>query len=100
MQIPSFANADPQKAAAIQLKWNGSAYTATVTDSNHVLSHFDFSLNGVNFSRSGDKLTVTTQKEFTNGIVTDPASYSIGNSNALPFGNARQRHSALGDFYG
>lgn len=82
-KIPSFANADPQKAAAIQLKWNGSAYTATVTDSNHVLSHFDFSLSGVNFSRSGDKLTVTTQKKFTNGIVTDPASYSIGNSNAV-----------------
>ena len=82
-KIPSFANADPQKAAAIQLKWNGSAYTATVTDSNHVLSHFDFSLSGVNFSRSGDKLTVTTQKEFTDGIVTDSASYSIGNSNAV-----------------
>lgn len=82
-KIPSFANADPQKAAAIQLKWNDSAYTATVTDSNNVLSHFDFSLSGVNFSRSGDKLTVTTQKEFTDGIVTDPASYSIGNSNAV-----------------
>ena len=45
----------------VEMEWDGSQYIATLTDTNKVLSHFSFSASkpGIQFSVSGNKLTVT-----------------------------------------
>lgn len=45
----------------IELEWNGEAYTATLTDTNGVLSDYVFSAStsGIRFSVSGNTLTIT-----------------------------------------
>ena len=62
--VPSFSSKFASQAKTIVLKWNSSnkRYEATVTDSNGVLSQFDFSLDGVKFSKSGNKLTISSTK--------------------------------------
>lgn len=62
--VPSFSSKFASQAKTIVLKWNSSnkRYETTVTDSNGVLSQFDFSLDGVKFSKSGNKLTISSTK--------------------------------------
>ena len=43
--IPSFMAKTPGKAQSVELAWNGTNYTATLTDSNKVLSEYSFSAN-------------------------------------------------------
>ena len=69
--VPSFCTKSSGSAKVNELEWNGSKYVATLTDSNGVLSNYDFKANisGVAFSTSGNKLTVSMDKapskEFT-----------------------------------
>lgn len=69
--VPSFCTKSSDSAKVNELEWNGSKYVATLTDSNGVLSNYDFkaSISGVTFSTSGNKLTVSMDKapskEFT-----------------------------------
>ena len=61
-KVPSFLAKSVGKAQNIELEWNGEAYTATLTDTNGVLSDYVFSSNasGIRFSVSGNTLTITT----------------------------------------
>ncbi len=54
--IPSFCNKSSGSAKTIELEWNGSKYTTTLTDSNNVLSKYNFkaSISGVSFSVNGN----------------------------------------------
>ena len=69
--VPSFCTKSSGSAKVNELEWNGSKYVVTLTDSNGVLSNYDFkaSISGVTFSTSGNKLTVSMDKapskEFT-----------------------------------
>ena len=60
-KVPSFLAKSAGKAQNIELEWNGEAYTATLTDTNGVLSDYVFSANasGIRFSVSGNTLTIT-----------------------------------------
>ena len=60
-KVPSFLAKSAGKAQNIELEWNGEAYTATLTDTNGVLSDYAFSANasGIRFSVSGNTLTIT-----------------------------------------
>ena len=60
-KVPSFLAKSAGKAQNIELEWNGEAYTATLTDTNGVLSDYVFSANasGIRFSVSGNMLTIT-----------------------------------------
>ena len=60
--IPSFMARSSGKAESVELSWNGSEYTATLTDTNNVLSKYTFSsdMAGLQFSVSGNKLTITS----------------------------------------
>lgn len=60
-KVPSFLAKSVEKARNIELEWNGEAYTATLTDTNGVLSDYVFSANasGIRFSVSGNMLTIT-----------------------------------------
>lgn len=45
----------------MELEWDGSGYTATLTDHNRVLSDYSFSANedGISFSVNGNQLIIT-----------------------------------------
>lgn len=70
-KVPSFCTRSSGSAKVNELEWNGSKYVATLTDTNGVLGNYTFSANidGVSFSTSGNKLTVSMEKapskEFT-----------------------------------
>ena len=61
--IPSFMSKTPNKAQTVELKWDGSQYTATLTDSNHVVSDYTFSsnLSDIVFTTNGNTLTITAK---------------------------------------
>ena len=63
-KLPSFMSKSTGKAQTIELTWNGSEYTATLTDSNEVLSGYTFSSGdtSLKFSVSGNKLTISSPK--------------------------------------
>lgn len=70
-KVPSFCTRSSGSAKVNELKWDGSKYVTTLTDSNGVLGNYTFSANidGVSFSTSVNKLTVSMDtapsKEFT-----------------------------------
>ena len=69
-KVPSFLAKSVGKAQNIELEWNGEAYTATLTDTNGVLSDYVFSSNasGIRFSVSGNTLTITTDNAPSDAI--------------------------------
>lgn len=62
-KIPSFMSKTSGKAQTIELSWNGTDYSATLKDSNNVLSNYSFSSNqpDVSFSIKGNELTITAK---------------------------------------
>ena len=69
--IPSFTSASQSNAPTIELKPNGNGqYTATVTDSNRVLSGYSFpKVSGLTFSTSGNTLTITSDRPMDSTLV-------------------------------
>lgn len=63
-KVPSFFAKSAGKAKNIELEWDGEKYTATLTDTNNVLSNYSFSasVSGIRFSVNGNKLTITADK--------------------------------------
>ena len=61
--VPSFMARSTGKAQTVELNWDGSCYSATLTDTNGVLGNYRFSANqtGVSFSVQGNVLTISTQ---------------------------------------
>ena len=57
---PSFCSKTPSGEETKELKWNGSQYTATFTDTNNILQRFSFSAdNGYTCRVAGNTLTVS-----------------------------------------
>lgn len=57
---PSFCSKTPSGGETKELKWNGSQYTATFTDTNNILQRFSFSAdNGYTCRVTGNTLTVS-----------------------------------------
>ncbi len=83
-KVPSFANKEASKAETITLRWDGSKYSATVTDSNGVLDNYKFEscLPGVTVTTSGNKLTLST----TNAIMSPKTSSPVKSADALAGG--------------
>ena len=89
-KLPSFLAKTPGSAQEIELEWDGSKYTVTLTDSNNVLSGYKFSSNdsGVQFSVSGNKLTITAEKAPSDGLTI--TAEKTAQRNFLPYSG--QRH--------
>ena len=57
---PSFCSKTPSGGETRELKWDGSQYTATFTDTNNILQRFSFSAdNGYTCRVAGNTLTVS-----------------------------------------
>ena len=68
-KTPSFTAKSSATAQTVELTWDGSKYTTTLTDSNGVLSKYDFSASGLTFSKSGNKLTISATKAPTSDVL-------------------------------
>ncbi len=105
--IPSFTTRLSTQAPTIVLNYNPSTqkYEKTVTDTNNVLSSFNFSISGVTLSRNGNTLSISTANKITTGTTASstkplpsPASTGIliwqsvnnpsGNQNMITGGGA------------
>ena len=77
MKVPSFAHKEPDKASTITMKWDGTKYSATVTDGNKVLDNFRFEacLPGVKVSANGNTLTLSS----TEAILSPKTSSAVTN---------------------
>lgn len=81
--IPSFASSSSSSfSTTIKLDWDGSKYTATVTDSNSVSAYYTYSYNGIKFTKNGNKLTISTTNEYPSGVVAT-GSRTIGDDSNL-----------------
>lgn len=81
--IPSFASSSSSSfSTTIKLYWDGSKYTATVTDSNSVAAYYTYTYNGITFTKNGNKLTISTTNEYTSGVVAT-GSRTIGDDSNL-----------------
>lgn len=81
--IPSFASSSSSSfSTTIKLYWDGSKYTATVTDNNSVAAYYTYTYNDITFTKNGNKLTISTTKEYPSGVVAT-GSRTIGDDSNL-----------------
>lgn len=81
--IPSFASSSSSSfSTTIKMYWDGSKYTATVTDSHSVAAYYTYTYNGITFTKNGNKLTISTTKEYPSGVVAT-GSRTIGDDSNL-----------------
>ena len=76
---PSFASSTKSGAETYELKWNeaNGRFEKTLTDSNGVLSNFDFSIDGYKIEKDGNKMTIST-KEVNTSATTGKFDSKIG----------------------
>ena len=78
MTTPSFCSKTPSGGETRELKWDGSQYTATFTDTNNILQRFSFSAdNGYTCRVAGNTLTVSGTAT-PKGMVTVTAVKNTG----------------------
>lgn len=82
--IPSFAATSSRWCDTIELTKDSSGnYSASVTDTNGVLSDFNFasnSGNGITFSQRGNTLTITATPEAAKGLSTEKTYSATGSA--------------------
>lgn len=82
--IPSFAATSSRWCDTIELTKDTSGnYSASVTDTNGVLSDFNFasnSGNGITFSQRGNTLTITATPEAAKGLSTEKTYSATGSA--------------------
>lgn len=97
-KLPSFMAKSSAKAQNIELEWNGSEYTATLTDTNDVVSKYLFKsdVSGISFSVSGNKLTITATEAPTDAV-TITASKSNTRSGVIVWSDGQHRSGGVQD---
>lgn len=89
--VPSFASAIASKAETYEMKYSDGKYTLTLTDSNSILSDFNFkTTSGISVSKSGNKLTLTSTSSVNDAVTFNSAKSmpSVGNITLIPYGDA------------
>ncbi len=84
MKIPSFASKEASKAETITMRWDGSKYSATVTDTNAVLNKYRFqgAIPGVTISVNGNSMTLSS----TEAIINPKTSVRVDNNTGMTAG--------------
>lgn len=89
--VPSFASAIASKAEPYEMKYSDGKYTLTLTDSNSILSDFDFkTTSGISVSKSGNKLTLTSTSTVNDAVTFNSAKSmpSVSGTTLVPYGDA------------
>ncbi len=68
--VPSFMDRSEEAAQTVELSWDGGRYTATLTDTNGVLSEYVFSSaqSDMTFAVSGNNLTISAETAPADGV--------------------------------
>lgn len=68
--VPSFMDRSEEDAQTLELSWDGSRYTATLTDTNSVLSEYAFSSaqSDMTFAVDGNDLTISAETAPADGV--------------------------------
>ena len=68
--VPSFMDRSEEAAQTVELSWDGSRYTATLTDANGVLSEYAFSSaqSDMSFAVDGNDLTISAETAPADGV--------------------------------
>ena len=68
--VPSFMDRSEEAAQMVELSWDGSRYTATLTDTNGVLSEYAFSSaqSDMTFAVDGNDLTISAETAPADGV--------------------------------
>lgn len=68
--VPSFMDRSEEDAQTVELSWDGSRYTATLTGTNSVLSEYAFSSaqSDMTFAVDGNGLTISAETAPTDGV--------------------------------
>ncbi|MFR9200169.1 MAG: SpaA isopeptide-forming pilin-related protein [Candidatus Gastranaerophilaceae bacterium] len=98
-RVPSFCARSYGSASTYELKWNGTNYTTTLTDTNGVLSNFSFSSStpSVSFSRSGNQLTITANTAIVGDIRVSAAKNNGVRSGVVTWTDGRAGTSGIQD---
>lgn len=89
--VPNFASAIASKAETYEMKYSDGKYTLTLTDSNSILSDFNFkTTGGVSASVSGNKLTLASSNPVNNVVTFNSAKSmpNVGKTVLVPYGDA------------
>lgn len=72
---PSFCTSTATDAETLELTWDGSKFTGSVTDTNGMLGKYSFSCEDADltFSKNGDVLTVSTEKPISDAVTITAA---------------------------
>ena len=68
--VPSFMDRSEEAAQTVELSWDGGRYTATLTDTNGVLSEYAFSSaqSDMSFAVDGNDLTISAETAPADGV--------------------------------
>lgn len=68
--VPSFMDRSEEDAQTVELSWDGSRYTATLTDTNSVLGEYAFSSaqSDMTFAVDGNDLTISAETAPADGV--------------------------------
>ena len=68
--VPSFMDRSEEDAQTVELSWDGSRYTATLTDTNGVLGGYAFSSaqSDMSFAVDGNDLTISAETAPADGV--------------------------------
>lgn len=68
--VPSFMDRSEEAAQTVELSWDGSRYTATLTDTNGVLGGYTFSSaqSDMTFAVNGNDLTISAETVPADGV--------------------------------
>lgn len=68
--VPSFMDRSEEDAQTVELSWDGSRYTATLTDTNGVLGEYAFSSaqSDMTFAVDGNDLTISAETAPADGV--------------------------------
>lgn len=68
--VPGFMDRSEEDAQTVELSWDGSRYTATLTDTNGVLSEYAFSSaqSDMTFAVDGNDLTISAETAPADGV--------------------------------
>lgn len=88
--IISFTGGKTDSAPTHTMKWDGTKYTLTLTDSNGVLEKYSLSCSdsNVRLSKNGNKLTVTSTHPISSAVpVKASKAVSTGSSSTIVYGH-------------
>lgn len=85
---PSFCSKTPSGGETRELKWDGSQYTATFTDTNNILQRFSFSAdNGYTCRVAGNTLTVSGTAALKGTVTVTAVKNTAGRKGIIVWGD-------------